>query len=280
MSDPYNILGVGRNSTDAEIKSAYRKLAKQYHPDIGGDQQRFAEITNAYDQIKDQDSRQNFDNGPSNFQQSHSANSFNMNFGADFDDVFNSMFGEQFRQHRPHRTYREQQRANINVTVHITLQDVFNSAEKNINITMPNGMSKPVKIKIPPGAQLGDRVRYQGMAPDGNDLLVTFAIKPNTAFEIDGDNLIKRLNISLKEAMLGTDKIIETLDNRSIKLHIKSGTQSGTKLRIPESGLPRRNKNNGDLLIEIKVKIPSIVAEESFGKPFEQVLIEQLSNSK
>ena len=69
MNDPYNILGVSRSSNDAEIKSAYRKLAKQHHPDIGGDQDKFSEINGAYDSIKDQQSRQNFDNDQSNFQQ-------------------------------------------------------------------------------------------------------------------------------------------------------------------------------------------------------------------
>lgn len=267
MNDPYSILGVGRGSTDAEIKSAYRKLAKQYHPDIGGDQEKFAEINSAYESIKDQAARQNFDNGPSNFQQSHSP--FEHHFGANFDDIFDNMFGRTTR--RPHQTFRQQ--ANVNVTIHVTLEDVYNCVEKNINITMPNGVSKPVRIRIPPGVIQGEHVRYAGMAPDGNDLIANFKVSGHPDFSVDGDNLIKKLNINLKEAMLGTDKIINTLDNRSIKLHIKSGTQSGTKLRIPESGLPRKGKPNGDLLVDIRVKIPALV-ESDLQKTFAEVLNE------
>jgi DnaJ-class molecular chaperone len=138
---------------------------------------------------------------------------------------------------------------------------------------MPNGISKPVRIRIPPGVIQGERVRYAGMAPDGNDLIANFKVSGHPDFSVDGDNLIKKLNINLKEAMLGTDKIINTLDNRSIKLHIKSGTQSGTKLRIPESGLPRKGKSNGDLLVDIRVKIPALV-ESDLEKTFAEVLNE------
>ena len=92
-------------------------------------------------------------------------------------------------------------------------------------------------------------------------------------FSVDGYNWVKKLNRKLKEAMLGTDKSINTLDNRGIKLHIKSGTQSGTKLRIPESGLPRKVKSNGDLLVDIRVKIPALV-ESDLEKTFAEVLNE------
>lgn len=276
MNDPYNILGVSRSSNDAEIKSAYRKLAKQHHPDIGGDQDKFSEINGAYDSIKDQQSRQNFDNDPSNFQQSHSRSEFEMNFGRGFDDVFNNMFGQNFHT-GPHRTHRPHQRANINVTVHVELDEVFNCVEKLVNIKMPNGMSKPVKLHIPPGVAGGGGVTYKSMAPDGNDLIVQYVIKPHREYTVQGFDLVKRVNISLGEAMMGVEKTITTLDNRNLLLHINSGTQSGTKLRIAESGLSRHGAPNGDLLIDLRVKIPKIDSKD-FNKTFEQVLYEKLSN--
>ena len=252
MNDPYTILGVSPNSSDQEIKSAYRKLAKQHHPDTGGDQQRFAEISSAYDSIKNAESRQNFENShydPSNFQQSQ--NPFADAFGHNFDDMFQQMFSQ--------RASRNQ---NTHVTYHVDLQDVHDCATKNLNISMPNGMSKPVKITIPKGIASGQQVRYTGMAPNGSDLIVEFIFKPHNEFAVQEHNLIKKLNITLKEALFGTDKVINTLDNRGIKLHIKAGTQSGTKLRVPESGLPRRNLPNGDLFIEIKVKLPNLKPQD------------------
>ena len=148
MSDPYATLGVNRNSSDSEIKSAYRRLAKKHHPDIGGDQQRFSEISSAYDNIKDAQARQNFDNPPSNFQQSQSP--FSENMGG-FDDIFNSMFGQGFRQ---------TVRPNTTVTFHVDIKDVYNCATKNLNISMHNGASKPVKIIIPKGIQDGSHKRH------------------------------------------------------------------------------------------------------------------------
>ena len=109
------------------------------------------------------------------------------------------------------------------------------------------------------------------MGPNGGDLLVNFQIKPHKEYNLQGHNLHKKLNISLKEALIGSEKLINTLDNRGIKLHIKAGTQSGTKLRIPESGLPRRNSPNGDLIIEVRVNIPKL-NEQDLDKTLKEIL--------
>lgn len=261
MSDPYDILGVSKSDTDAEIKSAYRRLAKKHHPDTdGGDQQKFAQISTAYDSIKNADARQNFESSkfdPSNFQQSQSP--FEHQFG-NFDDVFNQMFAN--------RPVRKQ---NTSLVYHVEIQDVFNGALKSLNISMPNGNSKPINIRIPKGIQSNEEVMYQGMAPNGADLLITFIIKGHKDYYADGYNIVKTMQISLKEAMIGTEKIVQTLDNRKIKLHIKSGTQSGTKLRIPENGLPKRNRPNGDYIIELQIKIPKLLNED-LDKTLNQVL--------
>ena len=250
MNDPYSILGVSKTSTDSEIKSAYRKLAKQSHPDAGGDKNRFAEVSNAYNQIKDADSRQNFENqqfDPSNFQHSH----FEQHFG-DFDNIFNNMFGSRGGPF-------QNRNRDIELTYHVDIKDVFDGATKNINVKMPNGMSKPVTVTIPRGIKQGNRVQYAGMSPMGGDLYVKFIIKKNMGFTIDSDNnLLKLETIPLRTAMFGGEIIVTTLDDRSIKVKIAPGTQSGSKLRIPESGLPRRNLPNADLLIEIKVIIPKM----------------------
>mgnify|MGYP001238523515 CR=1 FL=1 len=245
MSDPYATLGVNRSSSDAEIKSAYRRLAKQHHPDAGGDQKRFAEISSAYDSIKDSQSRQNFDKGPSNFQQSQSP--FEMNFGANFQDMFDQMFGKGQQ-----RTMRQTQ-----ANVHVSLQDFYDAQPVLVNISAGHSQ-KAVQLAIPKGIAPGEQVRYQGMAPDGGDLMVRYTIKEDPKYTLDEFNVHQSVEVPLHTAIFGGEKVIETLDRKQIKLHIKSGTQSGTKLRIPEGGLARRNLPNADMIIEIKVRIPRL----------------------
>ena len=132
-------------------------------------------------------------------------------------------------------------------------------------------MTKPVKITIPKGIQSGQEVSYQGMSPNGGDLIVKFIIKQTEGYYVVKHDVIQKLEISLKEAMIGAEKIIQTLDKKQIKLHIKSGTQSGTKLRIPENGLPRSNLPNGDFIVEVYVKIPKLVNKD-LDKTLNQVL--------
>tara|TARA_B100001287_G_scaffold260391_1_gene248437 strand:- start:1131 stop:1934 length:804 start_codon:yes stop_codon:yes gene_type:complete len=267
MSNPYDVLGVNSGSSDEEIKSAYRRLAKQHHPDAGGDQKHFAEISNAYESIKDADARFQHEShqqqgpGPGNF-----TSGFNQHFG-DFNDIFNQMFG-QHGSRGPMGGYNR----DADVTVHVELKDIFDSVTKKINITMPNGMSKPVSINIPRGINHGSRVKYDGMSPMGGDLYVRFMIKKTTGYTVDNDNNIhKKETITLRQAMFGGEMVVNTLDDRSIKVTIHPGTQSGTKLRIPESGLPKRNQPNGDLIIEVKVIIPKLSIPDLY-KPVQDVL--------
>ena len=266
MQNPYDTLGVSRDSTDTEIKQAYRKLAKKYHPDAGGDQKRFAEISSAYDSIKDAEAR--FQNEQQqSYQQPHmNTSAFNQNFG-DFNDVFNQMFG----QHSHNGPFGGHTR-DIDVTYHVEIKDVFDCATKQINVTMPNGMSKPVSVTIPKGINHGSRVQYAGMSPMGGDLYIRFMFKKTATYSTDNNNnLISKRTLDLKTAAFGGQMIVNTLDNRSIKVTIQPGTQSGTKLRIPESGLPRRNRPNGDLIIEIKVVIPKLSIPDLY-KPVQDVL--------
>ena len=250
MNNPYDVLGVDSGSSDNEIKTAYRRLAKKHHPDAGGDEKQFAEISNAYESIKDADARFNYEQQ----KQPHvNSSSFTQNFG-DFNDIFNSMFGQQ----GPRGPFGGMSR-DIDVTFHVGLKDVFDCATKKINVTMPNGMSKPVSVTIPRGINHGSRVQYAGMSPVGGDLYVRYMLKKHAEYSVDGNNnLMKKETVPLKTAAFGGELVVTTMDERSIKVKIAPGTQSGTKLRIPESGLPRRNMPNADLLIEIKVIIPKL----------------------
>jgi len=262
MIDPYKVLGVSKDSSDSEIKAAYRKLAKEHHPDKGGSHEKFAEINAAYDSIKDASARAKFteDQAFRNYQ----SNKPQQDPFAEFNDLFAQHFGGQ----NPFRTgnFNFQQRSrnqDINITYSVDLEDVFNCAKKNLNINLPNGKQRAVTIEIPKGVTHGTQIRYQGFGDNtyqGNpgNLLVTFQLKPHPKFKVEDYNLILPLQLSLKEALFGTEKIVETLDRRQLKLHIKSGTQTGTRLRIPEGGLSQHNKPNGNLYIEVSVIIPSL----------------------
>lgn len=272
MTDPYSILGVDKNADDATIKAAYRKLAKEHHPDRGGDNELFAKINAAYDSVKDAAARQklqeeqSFQNYQARGQRSYQGNPF------DFNEMFSQAFGRGgfgFQQQVKPRN------RDVAVTFNVTVEDVYNSVTKNVNINFPNG-SRSVSIAIPKGTTHGSQVRYTGMGdnsqegPAGN-LTVEFLIKSHDTYRVDDYDLTMMLNISIREAMLGVEKIIETLDSRKLKLHIKPGTQSGTRLRIPECGLPQRNQPNGNLYIEVSVQIPSLT-EQDLDKPLRTLI--------
>ena len=257
MNDPYSVLGVSKTASEDEIKQAYRKLAKQHHPDRGGDENKFKAINEAYDYIK---------NPPQEQQQQH-------NPWHGFEDMFSQHFGGQnpFTQHHQ-RTPRN---VDVKATVYVTLEEIYNNSLKHINVHYDN-TSKQVDIKIPRGVTDGVEVRYAGYGGDvypgpTGSLYVTFKVKRHPDYILEEYDVVKRLNISVLEAMIGTEKVINTLDGRQLKINIGPGTQSKTRLRIPESGLPKRNMPNGNLYVEVNVKIPAITHTD-LDKPLKDFL--------
>jgi curved DNA-binding protein len=262
MTDPYSILGIDKNASDNEIKSAYRKLAKEHHPDRGGDGEKFAKINAAYDSIKDANARSAYQQEQDFSRYQQQGNPFRAN-PFEFEDFFSQHFN---------RTPRNQ---DVNITIYVDLEDVIQSTTKTIQYNLNNGSKREVEIKIPKGVTEDTKVRFAGLGDNSKpgqagNLFVTFRIKHHKEYSVEEYDLIKRLNINIKEAMVGTTKQIDTLDGRSLRLNIKPGTQSGTRLRIPEGGLPRRGHPNGNLYIEIKVKIPSLT-EQDLTKTLEEL---------
>lgn len=254
MNDPYKILGVARNSSDEEIKQAYKRLVKEHHPDRpNGNEEKFKQVNDAYERIKNGETIYNSDSSPHNRR-----NPF------DFDDLFTQHFGNI------------QRNKNIETTFYIDIVDIFNAATKSIQLQLSNGTTRIVNIQIPHGVTIGSKVRYHGygenikQGPPG-DLFITFIIKDHPKFKVEEYDIIYPLSISVKEAMIGTEKTIQTLDNRHLKLHIKAGTQPNTRLRIPEAGLPKRNLPNGNLYIEIKIHIP-VLTEQDLDKKLQDLL--------
>lgn len=277
--DYYNILGVKQNASDEEIKKAYRKLAMKHHPDRGGDEKKFKEISTAYDVLSDPQKRQMFDAGidpnNQNNQGFYRQGPFEFHMGGvppGMEDIFSSFgFGPGFARHRKNK--------NISINVEINLEDVLTGKDINAEITLPSGQRKIINISVPPGIEHGQQIKYQGMGDNSipsiraGDLIVNVAVKNNTKFIREGSNLILEKIISAWDAILGTNIDILTLDNKTLNIKIPAGTQPETMLRITGEGVPNmRNQIKGHLLLRIKIEIPKNLSQQ------DRQIIERLKN--
>lgn len=263
--DYYATLGLRRGASDDEIKRAYRKLAMQHHPDRGGDQNKFKEISTAYEALSDPDKKRIIDlggdpNGQPNmggFGQSP----FEFHFNAgNFDDIFQNFgFGRQ-----PLRRNKS-----LNINVEITLEDVLQGKDLNAEISIPGGKNKMINIQIPPGIDNGQQIRYEGMGDNSisgiraGDLIVNVFVREHPVFKREGTSLLIDKEISVWDAILGCSFEIKTLDNKTLSINVPSGTQPETVFSCKGEGLPHmRTRVNGNLLIKIKVKIPKNLNQE------------------
>ena len=267
--DYYSTLGLKRGASDAEIKKAYRSMAMKHHPDRGGDQAKFKEISTAYDYPSDPDKRRMIDAGmdpnQSGFRHQGQQNPFEFHFNTgNLNDLFGNFgFGGGFG--------REPLRKNktLNITIEITLEDVLQGKELNAEITIPNGKNKMINIVIPAGIEHGQQIRYEGMGDDSiqgiraGDLIVNVLIKQHARFQRERTSLIMEGVISVWDAILGTQFTIQTLDNKTLSITVPAGTQPDTVLSCRGEGLPNmRNRQRGNLLVKIKVHVPQNLSQD------------------
>jgi DnaJ-class molecular chaperone len=265
--DYYNILGVNKNATQDEIKKAYRKLASQHHPDKGGDKSKFQEIQGAYDTLGDPNKRNQYDNpAPQGFNQFGG-------FPPGFEDIFShfggggSPFGDIFgrQQHRP-----PQRNRTLNLQTTISLEDAFSGKDMVASITLPSGLEQVLEVKIPAGVREGTVLRLAGMGDDTyqniprGDLHLTVNIEPHKIYQRQGDDLLRQISISCFDAILGKTLTFETIDNKTLEIIIKAGTQHGQILAVQGYGMPYMGdqRMKGRLLIEIKVTVPTNLTED------------------
>jgi len=263
--DYYSLLGVPRTASDQDIKKAYRKLAMKYHPDRGGDPQKFQDISNAYDVLSDPQKRQLFDMGQDpNKPQGGGFNQgpFEFHFG-DMEDVMRQFgFGGGGRP----------KNRNINITIQLTLEDVLKG--KDIAAEIPSrGQPKIVNIQVPPGINRGQQIRYQGMGdqqapnlPPG-DLIVSIDVFNHHVFKRQGNDLLLEKRINAFDAILGSSMVVETIDNKRLNINIPKGTQPDTVLSCRGEGLPDiKTKIRGDLLVKVKVTVPKNLSESTLDE--------------
>lgn len=283
--DYYSTLGLKRGASPEEIKKAYRSLAMKHHPDRGGDEKKFKEISTAYEVLSNPDKKRMFDSGvdPNNphsgFGQGFGGGEpfeFHFNTG-NFQDVFNH-FGFNFGGFNQ-RTQRKNR--NVNIHVEVTLEEVLLGKDLNAEIAIPGGSAKTINISIPPGVETGQQIRYQGMGdqtytnlPPG-DLIVNVVVRPHREFKREGDSIIVDHSIWAWDAILGKDIEITTLDQKKLNITIPAGTQPDTLFSCKGEGLPNiKTKRRGNLLIRIKVMIPKDLNTQ------QKDIIEKLKNNE
>ena len=257
----YDTLGLKQNCSQADVQKAYRKLAKQHHPDTGGDTATFHKINEAYDTLKDPKKRQEFDF--SNSQQ-------NINFDkSSFSDIFNIFGHAGF--HPSKRSYKRQIRnKDLNIHIECTLYDILSAQEKHISVKHLDGTRKFVTITIPRGVINGAKIKYAKLGdathkklPPG-DLIATIQVLKHPIFERDENNLKMDFTINSFDAIIGRSIGIKTLHNKTLNINIPAGTQYGTVFKIPDYGIKTKNKL-GDLFVRILIKTPENLNEEQLN---------------
>jgi curved DNA-binding protein len=288
--DYYKILELPKTATEAEIKGAYRKLARKYHPDVNPNnkdaEKKFKELNEANEVLSDPEKRKKYDAYGKDWKhaeafeeakkrqgssQRASGGQPNQSgdYGGDFSDFFESMFGGQPGNRSRNQTkFRGQ---DFNAELHLTLNDVFVKHQQTLNV---NG--KNIRLTIPAGVEHGQTIKIAGYGAPGinggpnGDLYITFSIENTTRFKRDGNNLHTTFDLDLYTALLGGEVVVDTFDGK-VKLKVAPETQSGTKVKLKGKGFPVYKKENefGDLYITYQVKLPTNLSEkekELFGE--------------
>ncbi|MGA6925341.1 MAG: DnaJ C-terminal domain-containing protein [Desulfosarcina sp.] len=292
QQDYYQLLGVSKTATDAEIKKAYRKLAMKYHPDHSkGDksaEEMFKKVSEAYAVLSDKEKRQQYDTfGSTDFHQRYSQEDIFRN--VDLGDILKEFgFGGQGmrfsfgggspfggRQRRPAPI----KGSDLVYELPLTLQDVASGASKTVTF-QHQGRNENIEVKIPPGMIAGKKLRLAGKGeqseyggPPG-DLFIQSRVMSDPVFSAEEYDINTTITIRLSEAILGTQVDIPTLEGKSLNLKIPPGTRHKTRMRLAGHGLPKmKGRSTGNLYVTVAVDMPkSLTAEQ-------KKLVEQLADT-
>ncbi|MFA6279609.1 MAG: DnaJ C-terminal domain-containing protein [Bdellovibrionales bacterium] len=284
MSDPYQTLGVTRSATAAEIKSAYRKLAKKYHPDLNqggskGIEQKFKEITAAYDLVGDAAKRARYDRGEIDDQGQEQGyrprgngdpfgngsarggtrrsagtggNPFGFNGGMGMDDILS----EFFRSSRQGGTRAPAEKgADVAYTITVPFVEACLGGKKRLTLDS----QKTIDVTIPAGTEDGHKLRLRGLGQAGEGgagaALIEIKVAPHPFFRREGNALHLDVPISLSEALLGEKVTIPTLDG-SVSVRVHKGANTGSVMRLKGKGIPSAKGEAGDMFATLKVMLP------------------------
>jgi len=278
--DYYEILELTKAASQDDIKKAYRKLARKYHPDLNPNnkeaEKKFKEINEANEVLSHAENRKKYDQYGKDWkhadafeaeknrhQQSRSRPGKHYQeeeYSGDFSDFFESMFGGKGRQNNQTK-FRGQ---DINASLHLKLTEVYKTQKQTITV---NG--KNIRLTFPAGIENGQIIKIAGYGTPGvnsgpnGDLFITFSIENDTKFKRDDSNLYTNVEIDLYTSLLGGEILVDTLDGK-VKLKVAPETQSGSTVKLKGKGFPVYKKEGqfGDLFINYQVKLPTQLTEE------------------
>lgn len=293
--DYYDVLGVSKNADQDELKRAYRKLAKKYHPDANKDdptaEERFKEVNEAYNVLSDPDQRRAYDQFGPNFRNFSGGNgagganpygNVNVNFeDVPFEDIFGSIFGNMGRRGASRGAggvdYGPFGGAtpgrDIEHEITISLREAYEGTTRYITKD-----GRRIKVNIPAGANNGTKVRLSGEGERGaggtGDLYLIVNVQPDATFERDGDDLYVDVQVDAFTAMLGGTAKVPTME-RPVKVKIAPGSQSGLKLRLTGKGMPKlkHKGEHGNLYARVQLTVPDNLTDE------QRRLVEQLRDA-
>jgi len=273
--DYYKILGIGKTATAKDIKKAYRKLARKYHPDLNPDnkeaEKKFKEINEANEVLSNTEKRKKYDKYGKDwkhgeeFEKSQQQQSQHQNHSSrnqeyseqDFSDYFSSMFGgERASSSQGSRRFRGQ---DFNAELHLDLKDVYETHKQVLTVN-----NSKIRLTIPAGVENGQVIKIKSKGGKGvnggpnGDLYIKFSIKNHTQFKREGNNLYASVDLDLYTSILGGELTIDTFKSK-VKLKIAPETPNETKVKLKGKGFPVYKKNNqfGDLIITYHIKIPT-----------------------
>ncbi|MFO7301347.1 MAG: DnaJ C-terminal domain-containing protein [Acidobacteriota bacterium] len=302
FKDYYATLGVDKHASTDEIKKAYRKLARKYHPDLNpGDaaaEKRFKEINEAHEVLSDPEKRRKYDELGANWRQYEQAaagggpfrwstggpagtgyrtmtpEEFQEIFGDSdpFSEFFHTFFGGGFGGGRTgRRTARPSRGRDVEQTVDLSLEEAFSGTTRRIVATREDGSERSFEVRIPAGVNDGARIRAAGGgAPDprggpAGDLYLRVRIRPHPRFERDGQDLRQKVNVPITTAVLGGEVSVPVLDGPPVRLKIPPLTGQGRTFRLRGRGMPTvgRPDERGDMYVSVQLQLPTELSDEA-----------------
>lgn len=290
MADPYSILGVSKSASADELKSAYRKLAKKLHPDVNPGrkdvEQKFKEVTAAYDLLSDKEKRARYDRGEIDAQGQEKGFGGGNGGGDPFrgayrrgrpgagagtgpdpfsqfggQEGFEDIFAEFMGGGRRRRGAHAQRGADANYSIRVSFVDACNGCK--MRVTLNSG--KTIDISIPPASEEGQKLRLRGQGEEGTDgsgdAIIEIHVEAHPYFTRKDNDILLEAPVSLPEAVLGASITVPTLGG-SVAVKVPKGSNTGTTLRLKGKGVPNGKGSSGDMMVKLKVMLPDTASDD------------------